>query len=98
MESGRQRRLGPFRVALARGDFRKLVLALTVSQAGDWLYNVGFLVFIIGSASCALAPARGWHALLALRVFNDPIPTRIARTRRPCRYARPLQLVARGGR
>ena len=34
------------RVALAPGDFRRLAVALTVSQAGDWLYNVGLLVYI----------------------------------------------------
>lgn len=34
------------RTALRHRDFRRLIGALAVSQAGDWLYNVALLVFV----------------------------------------------------
>ncbi|MCW2781823.1 MAG: transporter [Marmoricola sp.] len=37
---------GSMRAALANPAFRRLVIALTTSQAGDWLYNVALLAFV----------------------------------------------------
>jgi MFS family permease len=37
---------GTMRSALRHGAFRRLVVGLAVSQAGDWLYNVALLAFV----------------------------------------------------
>ena len=52
------------RVALRHRSFRRLVVALAVSQAGDWLYNVALLAFVYQRTHSA-----AWVALTtALRV------------------------------
>jgi MFS family permease len=40
------RRKGAFRSALSHPDYRRLAFANIVSQGGDWLYNVAYIVFI----------------------------------------------------
>jgi MFS family permease len=45
------------RAALAHRSFRRLVAALAVSQAGDWLYNVALLAFVFERTHSA-----GWVA------------------------------------
>ena len=37
---------GTMRSALRHASFRRLVVGLAVSQAGDWLYNVALLAFV----------------------------------------------------
>jgi MFS family permease len=37
---------GTIRSSLRHGSFRRLLIALAVSQAGDWLYNVALLAFV----------------------------------------------------
>jgi len=37
---------GTMRSALRHGSFRRLLVGLAVSQAGDWLYNVALLAFV----------------------------------------------------
>jgi MFS family permease len=37
---------GSIRSALRHRDFRRLLIALAVSQAGDWLYNVAYLALV----------------------------------------------------
>jgi MFS family permease len=64
---------GPLRVALAPGDFRRLVAALAISQAGDWLYNVGFLVFIFERTHSAGWVAAGTIVRLLPYVLLGPI-------------------------
>ncbi|HEX6489052.1 MAG TPA: MFS transporter [Candidatus Dormibacteraeota bacterium] len=39
-------RKGAFRAALAHRDYRRLAFAAVVSQGGDWLYAVAYVVFI----------------------------------------------------
>ena len=56
MAEGRRR--GAFRAALSHPDYRRLALANIVSQGGDWLYNVSYLVFIYQQTH-----APGWLAL-----------------------------------
>jgi MFS family permease len=48
---------GTMRSALQHRDFRRLVVALAASQAGDWLYNVALLAFVYERTSSA-----GWLA------------------------------------
>ena len=38
---------GAFKAVVRRRDFRRLLEGLAVSEAGDWLYNVAFLVYIL---------------------------------------------------
>jgi len=38
---------GAFKAVVRRRDFRRLLDGLAVSEAGDWLYNVDFLVYIL---------------------------------------------------
>jgi MFS family permease len=64
---------GPFRVALAAGDFRKLIGALAISQAGDWLYNVGFLVYIFERTGSAAWVAAGTIVRLLPYVLLGPV-------------------------
>jgi MFS family permease len=44
MAEGRRR--GAFHAALSHPDYRRLAFANIVSQGGDWLYNVAYIVFI----------------------------------------------------
>jgi hypothetical protein len=37
----------PMRAALRHRDFRYLLAGQTVSQTGDWLYNVALIVFVL---------------------------------------------------
>jgi MFS family permease len=48
---------GTMRSALRHGAFRRLAVALAVSQAGDWLYNVALLAFVYERTHSA-----GWLA------------------------------------
>src|SRR3954469_16769005 len=48
---------GTMRSALRHGAFRRLVVGLAVSQAGDWLYNVALLAFVYERTHSA-----GWLA------------------------------------
>jgi MFS family permease len=61
------------RVAFARGDFRRLIGAMTISQAGDWLYNVGLLVYIFNRTHSAIWVAAGTIVRLLPYVFFEPI-------------------------
>jgi MFS family permease len=45
---------GTMRAALAYPSFRRLLGALAVSQAGDWLYNVALLAFVFSRTHSAL--------------------------------------------
>ena len=48
---------GTIRAALQHRDFRRLLVGLAVSQAGDWLYNVALLAFVYERTHSA-----GWVA------------------------------------
>jgi MFS family permease len=61
------------RVAFARGDFRKLLGAMTISQAGDWLYNVGLLVYIFNQTHSAIWVAAGTIVRLLPYVIFGPV-------------------------
>lgn len=52
MAEGRRR--GAFRSALSHPDYRRLAFANIVSQGGDWLYNVAYLVFMYQLTHSAL--------------------------------------------
>jgi predicted MFS family arabinose efflux permease len=49
---------GTMRSALRHASFRRLVVGLAVSQAGDWLYNVALLAFVYERTHSA-----GWLAV-----------------------------------
>ncbi len=49
---------GTMRSALRHRDFRRLLIGLAVSQAGDWLYNVALLAFVYQRTHSA-----GWLAV-----------------------------------
>ena len=49
---------GTMRSALRHGSFRRLIVGLAVSQAGDWLYNVALLAFVYERTHSA-----GWLAV-----------------------------------
>jgi MFS family permease len=48
---------GTMRSALRHGSFRRLLVGLAISQAGDWLYNVALLAFVYERTHSA-----GWLA------------------------------------
>jgi MFS family permease len=63
---------GLLRVAVAPGDFRRLLGAMTISQAGDWLYNVGLLVYIFNATHSAIWVAAGTVVRLLPYVVFGP--------------------------
>ncbi len=73
-DAGRPRQRAPslLRTALAPGDFRRLLGALTISQAGDWLYNVGLLVYIFNATHSAVWVAAGTVVRLLPYVVFGP--------------------------
>jgi MFS family permease len=76
--AARSKRRGLLRVAFAPGDFRRLAAALTISQAGDWLYNVGLLVYIFDRTHSAGWVAAGTVVRLLPYVILGPIGGAIA--------------------
>src|SRR4029077_12220482 len=69
---------GPLRVAFGSGEFRRLVAALAVSQAGDWLYNVGLLVSLFDRTHSTGWVAAGTVVRLMPIVLVGPLAGAIA--------------------
>jgi MFS family permease len=46
-------RRGSYRKALSHSDYRRVLAGLTVSQVGDWAYNVALVVFVFNATHSA---------------------------------------------
>jgi predicted MFS family arabinose efflux permease len=63
----------PVRTALAHSPFRRLVAALAVSQAGDWLYNLALLALVYERTHSSTWVAVTTAARVAPMVLGGPI-------------------------
>ena len=71
---------GTLRAALRHRDFRQLLAAAAISQAGDWLYNVALLVFVFERTHSATWVAAATFFRLVPYLFGSPLGGVIADT------------------
>ena len=71
---------GTLRAALRHRDFRQLLAAAAISQAGDWLYNVALLVFVFERTHSAGWVAAATFFRLVPYLFGSPLGGVIADT------------------
>ncbi|TML80364.1 MAG: MFS transporter [Actinobacteria bacterium] len=64
---------GTFHSVLRRRDFRRVLVGLAVSEAGDWLYNVALLVFILNRTHSGSWVAAATVARLSPYVIVGPL-------------------------
>lgn len=71
---------GTVRAALAHKQFRRLLVASAISQAGDWLYNVALIVFVFERTHSASWVAAATFFRLVPYVLGGPLGGVIADT------------------
>jgi hypothetical protein len=66
--------VAPFRTALRDRNIRRLLIGLTASQAGDWLYNLALLAFVYERTHSSVWVGLTTAARIIPAVVLGPLP------------------------